>query len=158
MPEYVDLSVTVKIPDTDRDKQLQLHVLENFRNNWRDEDIFDERSSASGFGHLEYNRMIETLAEEDYLTREHWLPSLYNEERRLSQLGQAYLEYLQRLDIVQVVAPVAPLPPQSTPAAPLAAGSRPWWRNFWRKDVGIIMGVVGAIAMVAIAFNQCGTG
>jgi hypothetical protein len=170
MPAYVHLTVIVDIPDTDRDKQLRLHVLENFRDNWLDAVIFDERSSTSGFGQNEYNRMIETLGREDLLTKEN-LFHITLDHRRLSQLGKAYLKYLEQQDVPQVVVPVAPLPTRSTQPIPvivseptkpihvvIPATPKPWWRNFWRKDVAIIAGIVGTIAMVAIAFIQYGAG
>ena len=169
MSDYEKLTVTVSVPDTDRAKELQLHVLENYRDNWLDEGIFDERSSASGFGQLEYTRMIETLASNDILTKEGVHPSLSIPSRRLSRLGRAYLEFLEQQIMPQVVVSVAPFPPQETQVVQLsaveparsihavgAATSRPWWRNFWRKDVVVITGIVGTTALVAMAAIQCG--
>ena len=174
MPEYVHLEVMVEIPDLDREKQLRLHVLENFRDNWLDADIFAERTSTSGFGQSEYNRMVETLGREDLLTKEHWLHAL-GDRRRLSRLGEVYLLYLGQLNVPQVVAPVPPMPflqispaeftaesPVVEPAERipdvLPVASKPFWQNFWRKDVAVITGIVGTAAMVAIALIQCGAG
>ena len=152
MIDRIELTITVAAPETERELQLRFYILENYRENRLDLDILHERMLSSGFGEHEYNRMVTTMKEDDYLTQQNRHRLQNAPELRLSRLGKSYLERLREQGVPQVVQPVPLQLAQATPPAV----PQPWWRTFWRRDVAIITGIVAASAAVAIATSRCG--